>query len=30
VLDLAVDGVAAVHVFLEPQLFGMFGLPARR
>jgi RNA polymerase sigma-70 factor (ECF subfamily) len=30
VLDLAADGVTAVHVFFEPGLFGRFGLPARR
>ncbi|MEU4237322.1 RNA polymerase subunit sigma-70 [Actinoplanes sp. NPDC026619] len=30
VLDLAADGVAGVHVFFEPQMFEVFGLPARR
>lgn len=30
VLDLAADGISAIHVFFEPELFGMFGLPARR
>jgi RNA polymerase sigma-70 factor (ECF subfamily) len=28
VLDLTSDGICAVHAFLDPDLFGLFGMPA--